>query len=159
MDRNLYDSPDLSTAVGPTGSAFSTNVSSTPTDATQGTQNLVYGAEGATGGTVDSRTVWVPTLDDDFDPMYGDLGKVSFGTNTASNFADDDDSSSCTASDGGTGTTGITATNPAGHNNSTLCDAEDVVIETSVSFVDGLGYGCDPVKVSYTLTCQWDTRR
>ena len=42
--------------------------------------------------------------------------------------------------------------------NGTLCDAEDVEIETTVTFPLGLGYGCDAVEKTYTLTCQWNTR-
>ena len=36
-----------------------------------------------------------------------------------------------------------------------LCDAEDVEIETSVTFTDNLGFGCS-VERSFALTCQWD---
>ena len=43
-------------------------------------------------------------------------------------------------------------------NNGTLCDAEGVEIETTVSFPLGLGYGCDAVEKTYTLTCNWNTR-
>ena len=110
------------------------------------------------------NTAWVKTIDKDFDPMYGDLGKVDNGGLTgttggddmADNFVATDDSNACTASDGGTAH-GFTATG-ASINNGTLCDAEDVEIETSVTFPLGLGYGCDPITVDYTLTCQWDSR-
>jgi len=155
-DRNLYPTVDLADAVGPTGSAFGAEAQ----------QNLVYGvetdisyaaADGNATVTADSRrTVWVPTLDKDYDPMYGDLGKVTIdGENTADNFAMTDDSSKCSADDGGTAATG-TAADPDADANSTLCNADGVEIETSVSFVDGLGYGCDPVKVEYTITCDWN---
>ena len=103
-------------------------------------------------------TVFVPTLDDDNDPMYGDLGKVTIdGQDTADNYAMNDDSYTCSADDGGTKATGTRA-DPDADANSTLCDAEDVEIETSVTFPLGLGYGCDAVKVDYTLTCQWSSR-
>ena len=98
------------------------------------------------------------TLDDDNDPIYGDLGKVTIdGVDTADNFTDDDDSYKCSADDGGAKATG-TATDPDRDANSTLCDASDVEIATSVTFPLGLGYGCDPVKVEYTLTCDWSSR-
>ena len=107
------------------------------------TMNMVVG----TGGGV-----WVPTLDKDFDPIYGDLGKVDLGgVDTAENFADADDSNACSADDGGSA---------KGKDllNGTLCDAVGVEIETSVTYPLGLGYGCDPVKVAYTLTCDWSAR-
>ena len=124
-----------------------------PVNATTGsligtTADMTIGAEGA---------VWVPTLDKDFDPMYGDLGKVDdAGDDKADNFGSNDDSNACTADDGGSGRTKDADGND--QNNGTLCDAEDVEIMTSVSFVDGLGYGCDPIEVEYTLTCDWSTR-
>ncbi len=105
-----------------------------------------------------NATVWVPTLDDDNDPIYGDLGKVTIdGLDKPDNFATTDDSYTCSADDGGSKATG-TSSDPDAHANSTLCDAKDVEIETSVTFPLGLGYGCDPVKVEYTLTCQWSAR-
>ena len=69
----------------------------------------------------------------------------------------DDDSYKCKADDGGAKATG-TAANPDADANSTLCDASDVEIPASVTFPLGLGYGCDPVKVEYTLTCDWSSR-
>ena len=105
-----------------------------------------------------NATVFVPTLDDDHDPIYGDLGKVTIdGLDKPDNFAANDDSYTCTADDGGSKATG-TAADPDAHANSTLCDAKDVEIETSVTFPLGLGYGCDAVTVDYTLTCQWSSR-
>jgi len=99
-----------------------------------------------------NATAWVPTIDDDFDPMYGDLGKVDIGGDDESdNFAEGDDSRECTADDGG-------SAKGKDDNNGTLCDAEDVEIETTVTFPLGLGYGCDAVEKTYTLTCQWNTR-
>ena len=106
----------------------------------------------------------MPTIDKDFDPIYGDLGKVDNGGATGSTGGDDmadnfvatDDSNACSADDGGAAH-GFTATG-GDINNGTLCDAEDVEIETSVTFPLGLGYGCEPIKVDYTLTCQWDSR-
>ena len=70
------------------------------------------------------------------------------------NFAMDDDSYKCTADDGGSAATGAKGKDA----NSTLCDASDVEIATSVTFPLGLGYGCDPIKVEYTLTCDWSSR-
>ena len=102
-------------------------------------------------GTVWKAGTWVPVLDKDFDPMYGDFGKIDSmlvgivptADGNADNIREDDDTYECSADDGGSTKT------------SSLCDAEDVVIETSVTFVDGMML-CDPVEVSYTLTCQWD---
>ena len=99
-----------------------------------------------------NNTVWVPTIDDDFDPIYGDLGKVdTSGDDEANNFVDADDSNECTADDGGTA-------KGRNLNNGTLCDAADVEIEATVTFPLGLGYGCDAVEKTYTLTCNWNTR-
>ena len=110
--------------------------------------NIVTGADGG-------MTAWVKTVDDDYDPIYSDLGKVSLdGDDEADNFMDGDDSRKCTASDGGSAATG----KEGADDNSTLCDAEDVPIETTVSFPLGLGYGCDAVEKTYTLTCQWSSR-
>ena len=40
--------------------------------------NMVRGVpRAATDATQSREEVWVPTLDDDYDPIYGDLGKVS----------------------------------------------------------------------------------
>ena len=55
--------------------------------------------------------------------------------------------------------TGAGATEGQGKvDNGTLCDANDVEIATSVTFPLGLGYGCDPIEVEYTLTCDWSAR-
>ena len=101
--------------------------------------NMVRGVPPAATDTTQSREeVWVPTLDDDYDPIYGDLGKVStMGGDNAENFAMDDDSYKCTADDGGSAATGEKGKDV----NSTLCDASDVEIATSVTFPLGLGYG------------------
>ena len=97
-------------------------------------------------------TVWVKTLDKDFDPIYGDLGKVDLGGNDkADTFETTDDSNACSADDGGTA-------KGAKVDNGTLCDADGVEIETTVTFPLGLGYGCDAVEKTYTLTCDWSTR-
>ena len=99
--------------------------------------------------------VWVKTLDKDFDPIYGDLGKADhLGTDEAANFADSDDSNDCSADDGGSAATG----KDGADENGTLCDANDVEIATSVTFPLGLGYGCDAIEVEYTLTCDWSSR-
>ena len=116
-------------------------------------------------GAADGRGVWVATLDKDFDPIYGDIGKVDNGVRNAEaaplggddeadNFAADDDSFECSADDGGSAATGKDGADL----NGTLCNANDVEIATSVTFPLGLGYGCDPIKVEYTLTCNWDSR-
>ena len=67
-------------------------------DPLDGPDDMVRGADGG---------VWVAALDDDYDPIYGDLGKVSImGGDNAENFAMDDDSYKCTADDGGSAATG-----------------------------------------------------
>ena len=102
-----------------------------------------------------NATAWVKTIDDDYDPIYGDLGKVSIdGDDESDNFAEGDDSRECTDDDGGSAATGRNGADT----NSTLCDAEGVEIETTVSFPLGLGYGCDAVEKTYTLTCDWSSR-
>ena len=94
---------------------------------------------------------WVWTIDDDFDPIYGDLGKVdTTGDDEANNYVDTDDSNTCDDEDGGEAKDKDVA-------NGTLCNATQE-IETSVSFPLGLGYGCDAVKKTYTLTCTWNAR-
>ena len=99
-----------------------------------------------------SPAPWVATLDKDFDPIYGDLGKVDlFGDDKADTFVTADDSNACSADDGGTAKS-------AGVNNGTLCDVDGVEIETTVIFPLGLGYGCENVEKTYTLTCDWSTR-
>ena len=100
-------------------------------------------------------SAWVKTIDDDFDPIYGDIGKVSIdGDDDSDNFMENDDSRECSADDGGSAATGKDGKDK----NSTLCDADGAEIEASVSFPLGLGYGCDPVEVAYTLTCDWSSR-
>ena len=101
----------------------------------------------------DFRSLWIKTLDLDSDPIYGDLGKVSLdGDDEADNFVDSDDSRHCSADDGGSAATG----KDGADSNSTLCDAHDVSIGTTVTFVPAMGeIGCDPITVSYTLTCDW----
>ena len=131
------------------------NLYATVADDTETTVNEVHTANRVSGY---NDTAWVATLDDDNDPIYGDLGKVTIdGSDTADNFNMDDDSYKCSADDGGAKATG-TATVPDRDANSTLCDASDVEIPASVTFPLGLGYGCDPVKVEYTLTCDWSSR-
>ena len=114
-----------------------------------------FGAAPNEQGTVWKDGTWVSILDGDFDPMYGDLGKVDAAAGVADGNADnirtDDDTYKCSANDGGKAATGKMGADK----NATLCDAEDVEIETSVTFVDGMGLGCSET-VEYTLTCQWD---
>ena len=102
----------------------------------------------------DFRSVWIKTLDLDSDPIYGDLGKLTFdGGDQADNFLAADDSNDCTADDGGSPATGTDGAD----RNSTLCDAHDIEISSAVTFVPAMGdIGCDPITVSYALTCDWD---
>ena len=102
-------------------------------------------------------TAWVRTVDKDNDPIYGDLGKVDAGgDDKADNFTDSDDSNACTGDDGGTARSTVSGKKI---NNGTLCNAAGVEIETEVTFPLGLGYGCDDVKKTYTLTCDWKRSR
>ena len=95
------------------------------------------------------------TLDDDYDPIYGDLGKVDTeGGDNADNFALDGFRTSAPRMTGVRRATG----EKGADENGTLCDASDVEIATSVTFPLGLGYGCDPIEVEYTLTCDWSSR-
>ena len=116
-------------------------------------QNMVVGTTEGDSSTI--RGAWVATLDKDYDPMYGDLGKVdTMGDDEADNFVDSDDSNDCTADDGGSAATGKDGADM----NGTLCNASQT-IETSVTFPLGLGYDCgDAVKKTYTLTCDWNAR-
>ena len=108
----------------------------------------------STNTSDDFRSVWIKTLDLDSDPIYGDLGKVTFdGGDKADNFSATDDSDDCTPDDGGSPATG----KDGADRNSSLCDAHDVEIPSAVTFVPAMGdIGCDPITVSYTLTCDWD---
>ena len=90
------------------------------------------------------QQVWVPLLDADGDPLYGDLGKVDTNTPTVSGGDDKadnlvgediDDAVECSAADGG-------EAKSEDKDDGTLCDAEDVVIETTVVFTDGFEDGC-----------------
>ena len=63
----------------------------------------------------------------------------------ADNIREDDDTYACDATTGG-GKRSTTAT---------LCDAEDVEIETSVTFPSGWVWAARQWK-TYTLTCEWD---
>ena len=99
---------------------------------------------------------WIPFVDDDGDPMYGDLGLIdNTGDNAINNAPGGNlwDEIKCTADDGGTGRT--KDKDGANNSDSTLCDAMGVEITTSVTFVDGIGMGCSET-VDYTLTCDWD---
>ncbi len=97
--------------------------------------------------TVDTRTANSPAA-------YG-------GDDRADNYLGNSDAMKCSADDGGEKTsttnqgTGIAA-KALSDGDGTLCDAEDVEIETSITFTDGMGFEC-AVERTYTLTCQWDS--
>ena len=133
-------------------------------DTEETTMGLLNGADGA--------NVWIEINDADGNPMHGDLGKVDAdrrvhnenpeedgpfgGDDKADNYGGD--ASKCSADDGGEKTStkfNDTADDNRSTGNGTLCDAEDVEIETSVTFTDGMGFDCS-VERTYTLTCQWD---
>ena len=108
------------------------------------------------------KETWIKTLLRTFpNPDYGDLGKTdfdgnSFPDNHGDNTVTSDDT--CSGDDGGSAQTGRapgSKADAAGDGNSTLCDAADVELSTSVTFVDGMNLGCS-TTVEYTLTCQWD---
>ena len=110
---------------------------------------------------------WFVTLDEDNDPKadLGDFGLVdSNGDDRPDNFARGARPSpdvKCSRDDGGEkrtaldkkGTPADTTTDDEG--NGSLCDAEDVEIGASVTFVDGIGLGCSET-LAITVTCQWD---
>ena len=124
---------------------------------------LTAATNAANESTVDSEDVgtgFVPLVDDDNDPIYGDIGKVDHdgaansvgGDDEPNNFLATDDAAKCSADDGGK------AESKDGENDGTLCDAEDVPIDFTVVFVDNFGkdgHGC-MVEKTYTMTCDWD---
>lgn len=113
-------------------------------------------------GTVTKRTAetyWFATLDEDDDPKadLGDFGLVdSNGDDKPENFGGADDVK-CSRDDGGAKLTNTDDTGGAtdGNGNGSLCDADDVEFEASVTFVDGIGLGCSQ-KLAITVTCDWD---
>ena len=93
---------------------------------------------------------WVPLLDKDGDPMYGDLGVVNAsGDDAAANFVGNADVK-CSTDDGGKAKTGADKTDGS------ACDVEDVEIETEVTFTDNFGDHACSVTRTYTITCDWD---
>ena len=108
------------------------------------------------------KETWIKTLLRTFpDPAHGDLGKTDFNGNSfPDNHGNDTVTSddTCSGTDGGQAQTGRapgSKAHAAGDGNSTLCDANDVELSTSVTFVGGMNLGCS-ATVEYTLTCQWD---
>ena len=92
------------------------------------------------GKATDATTghLTVELLDEDGDPMYGDIGKTDFnGNDKADNYADSSDEA-CSDEDGGSG-----------------CDATQV-IPVEVAFSPGEVFGCDSVKYTLNLKCTWD---
>ena len=90
------------------------------------------------------------------------------GDDSPDNYDGNTDARKCTNDDGGeksstedrvladgTDTNTTPSSRALSKGDGTLCDAEDVEIDTSVTFTDEMGYDCR-VKRSYTLTCQWD---
>ena len=114
------------------------------------TRGLVNGAASA-----DGANVWISIHGTGGVLEHGDLGKLDTdgddrgGDDTPDNYAADSGNDECATHDGGSAKSGKDETD------GTLCDAEDVEIETSVTFTDGLGFDCS-VERTYTLTCQWD---
>ena len=119
-------------------------------------------------GTVWVAGGWVDLVDDDGDPIYGDLGKVDIHevdatkalalADRADNYlaADNPDANKCTAADGGTAVVYNDDDDETVKTTGSLCDAEGVEIETSVTYTDNFGDQECSVTVSYTLTCDWD---
>jgi hypothetical protein len=133
------------------------------------TTDLYVDADSTADGnqTTVSKTAanWFVTLDEDNDPKgaLGDLGLVdSNGDDRPDNFAGAQGSSpdvKCSRDDGGEKRTALdkkgTDATTDDEGNGSLCDAEDVEFETSVTFVDGIGLGCSET-LTFTVTCQWD---
>jgi hypothetical protein len=131
------------------------------------------GEPGAAGTGADERgTVWVAggwidIVDDDGDPMYGDLGKVDIhtvgiakadaGADVADNYPETNtDARKCSADDGGAAVVYNDNETKTVKTTGSLCDAEDVEIETSVVYTDHFGDQACSVTKTYALTCQWD---
>jgi hypothetical protein len=134
------------------------------------TTDLFADADDSADGiqTTVSKTAgtWFVTLDEDDDPKaaLGDFGLVdSNGDDRPDNFAGAQGSSpdvKCSRDDGGEKRTaldkkGTADTTTDDEGNGSLCDAEDVEIGASVTFVDGIGLGCSET-LAITVTCQWD---
>ena len=81
-----------------------------------------------------------------------DGGENGKGTKTILSDGVDAGNGAVDATGGNTATTHDIVTLRTG---GSLCDAEDVEIESSVTFTDNLGLGCE-VERSFTLTCDWD---
>jgi hypothetical protein len=154
---NLYSD----TSVGGTDSTVVTHVKDFVVGAALSTTNftivpLAGAALAEYGGTdvpgiATASAPWVLTVDEDFDPIYGDLGKVDTGgDDRADNYTAGDDSNLCDSVDGGVNKTKDVA-------DGTLCNASREM-ETTVTFPLGLGYGCDAVEKTYVLKCEWNAR-
>ena len=109
----------------------------------------LYAANGGLGRLGSDR--WIHLLDSGWKDVIGDFGLVDLhGDDSPDNLRmpphwwrpDTDLVEPCSADDGGA----------AG---GTLCDAEEVVLADSVTFVDGLGLGCSKT-LDFSLTCDWD---
>ena len=92
---------------------------------------------------------WLQLLDSGWEDVVGDFGLVDlYGDDSPDNLRvlphwwRPELVETCSAEDGGA----------AG---GTLCDAEEVVLADSVTFVDGLGLGCSKT-LDFSLTCDWD---
>lgn len=95
----------------------------------------------------DDQAWWVDLIDADGDPIYGDLGIQDTAGDDAPEGFDNNADVICSEDDGG-------SKKSSSANDGTMCDSEQEIM-TSVTFVDGLGLGCDQT-VNYTLTCSWD---
>jgi hypothetical protein len=146
-----------STKSGKSKKADDANTTDLYVDSDTGTDGLQPADVSKTGDT----TYWYATIDDDNDPKadLGDFGFVdSNGDDAPDNFGGADDVE-CSRDDGGEKRTALDKqgnTDAADdEGNGSLCDAEDVEIAASVTFVDGIGLGCSK-KLAITVTCQWD---
>ena len=126
-----------------------------------GGATIAIGTVAKTASTTAAPMYWYATLDEDNDPKadLGDFGLVDTnGDDVPENFAGASDVK-CSRDDGGEKRTALDkkgntdATDDEG--NGSLCDADDVEFEASVTFVDGIGLGCSET-LAITVTCQWD---
>jgi hypothetical protein len=147
-----------STKSGKSKKADDANTTDLYVDSDTGTDGLQPADVSKTGDT----TYWYATIDDDNDPKadLGDFGFVdSNGDDAPDNFGGADDVE-CSRDDGGEKRTALDKQGTADdttddEGNGSLCDAEDVEFEASVTFVDGIGLGCSET-LAITVTCQWD---
>ena len=128
----------------------------------------MYGDLGKVDAAAETQNDAANTGEDAFRATTTDYAGPFGGDDTPDNYNGNTDERKCTDDDGGeksstedrvltdgTDSGSADSSKALSKGDGTLCDAEDVDIETSVTFTDEMGFGCK-VERSYTLTCQWD---